>query len=807
MGHNRAVTARWLRAVLWAQLRSVRSIVWACVLALAALSMAFVPVLNVLGFGFALFMAFLGSLAAADLGAAFVRRARDRHRDGLERADRPGRSLALLWSAAAAANLALLLPPLVIISVNALRVRNCDWAFGFESYLLVAGLSSLAGTSTGVVCAMIAGPRRRWSNALPYLAVALSAARAVGRFYSEPPIFLYNAYIGYWPGTPYDESIALGEAFYWSRALQLAVAVAALALCAVALDVPSLTLRLRRELRPAGRRLAPVATAVVSALIAGSLWADSGDLGFAVDAGEIQRALGGRYQTDNFVIYYPRGSEIADRIEGIAADHEYRLAQVSQFLDARPGGRITSYYFPDPETKARWTGARRVHVAKPWRREIYVDHQAFPHRVLRHEIAHVVAAEFGDPVFRVSVQSRLGLPLAFNPGLIEGLAVAADWPDRRGGTLTPHQSVKVLFELGMAPPIDKVLSPQFLAFASSRSYTLAGSFVRFIYDRYGVDRVRSLYRTGGDFMTSLGRRQTDVIAEWRQMIDAIELPPNAADRIREAFRRPGILSRACPIAIARRRQRASDLVGEGRLEAAIGEMRRVCRDAPGEPGDQLTLALLLSRAGQPDEASAIRRRIAADDEGVSTTLRARALGDMIGPAVHGGDLAGARDLVARAGAMTLPEGEARANAAHRLALDHPGPAGPALRRYFWGAALHERGRRAVRIARAAEVVRLEPDLALGHYLFGFNLADTLATVEAASALSRALDLGLPDPRLTREAARRLARVGYLSGDDEAVVRAVGILDADGQPEAVRLRARDWIMRMAWRRTGELPSPR
>jgi hypothetical protein len=795
------VTADWLRRVAAAHVRSIRFAIWAGLLVVATVVMAFVPVLNLLGFGFALFISFLSAVGASDLAAAFVRRLRAAEGPALERADTPGRAVAGIWLTAAATNLALLVPPLVLISLNAVRVPNCDWWFGLQAYLLMPGLSVLAGSAIGVACALIAGHRRGWSNALPYLVLIASAAVAVARFYGEPPVFIYNLYIGYWPGTAYDESIGFGAPFYWSRLLQLATLTSILAVIALALDVPELRTRLREGLRPDGFRLRPAMLAAIAAAVAASLWARSGDLGFAVDADEIQDALGGRHETEHFVIHYPRGGPIEKQIEIIGADHEFRYAQVSKLLDAELSGKIHSYYFADPDSKARWTGARRVHVAKPWRREIYVDHQPFPHSVLRHEIAHVVAAEFGDPIFGVSVRYHFGLPLAFNPGLIEGLAVAADWPDRRGGILTPHQSVKVMVELGLAPPIRRVLSPQFLAFSSARSYTVAGSFVRYILDRFGVDRLRALYRTGGDFELALGRDLGDVVADWRAMIEELRLPEGAVEIAREAFRRPGIVDRDCPIAIARRRGRVNELYAAGKVDEAARLMRRVCRDAPGEPTYQLTLAGLLDRAGQTDQATRIWTAIAGNAEQISSTLRVQAMLELTGPAFHRGDRAAVRDLLERAAELPLPEDLARNVAARRFALGHRGPAGDTLRRYFWGATDNERPDVIAYASRAAAMVIAEPELALGHYLFGRNMLDHGIPKEAAAELTRALDLGLPDPLLTRECARMLARAAYLAGDRAGVERAVGLLTAPEQPEAVRLRGAEWLERARWRDLG------
>src|SRR5690606_7869024 len=151
--------------------------------------------------------------------------------------------------------------------------------------------------------------------------------------------------------------------------------------------------------RPTFRRWRPGVLVVVAGAVAATLWARSGELGFAIEADDIQEALGGRIDTEHFTIYYPLGGIVERDIAAIAEDHEFRLAQVERVLGAEASGRITSYYFPDPDTKGRLIGARYVHMAKPWRNEIYLDHQEFPHHTLRHEIAHVVAGAFSDSVF------------------------------------------------------------------------------------------------------------------------------------------------------------------------------------------------------------------------------------------------------------------------------------------------------------------------------------------------------------------------------------------------------------------------
>jgi len=790
-----------MRAAITAHLRSIRTMVWAAIMTVAALVMAFVPLFDVLGFEFAFAIAVLAGPASGDLACAFVRRARDADRPPLERAVGPVRTLAALLGRAALVNLAVLALPLVVICLNGLRVRNCDWWFGLESYLFLAVASALAGTCVGVLSALVAGPRRRLAVALPYLAVLASFLFALWRFYAAPPVFSYSTFAGYYPGNLYDEEIAFSAAFLWSRLFEASLLVALLAAAAVCLDAPALRLALRRP-RPEGRRLVPAAAGAIAAGLAGLLWAHSGQLGFDVSADDIKAALGGRYQTEHFVIWYPRTGAIERDIALIGEDHEFRYAQVVRTLGVTPGRTITSFYFGDADQKYRLMGARNVYMAKPWRREIYVHHMPFPHGVLRHEISHVVAARFGDRVFGVSVRSRWGLPF-FNVGLIEGTAVAVDWPDHRAGGMTPHQSVKAMIELGIAPPLEEILSLGFLSFSAARSYTVAGSFVRFLLDRWGADRLRVLYHSGGDFMIAYGRELPEIAAEWRAMIDQVELPPGAVDILREAFRRPGIFARPCAHAIARRRARAADRIAAGDPAGAASLLRSVCSDAPDEPSYQLDLARVLLLAGERDEAATVLDGIADDAEHISSPLRAQALLELAGDRVRAGDLPAARERLGRAAALPLDEDTRRLVLAERFTLEHQGPASAALRDYFFADPAYRWSDPFTAIGRAAAAAAAEPSLGLAQYLLGRNLEDHGIPAETVAALQRALDAGLPDPLFERESARMLAEAAYRAGDEAALRRAVEILIAPDQPEVTRLHGREWLERWYWKRTGEL----
>ncbi|MFO0671405.1 MAG: hypothetical protein U0235_17530 [Polyangiaceae bacterium] len=98
-----------------------------------------------------------------------------------------------------------------------------------------------------------------------------------------------------------------------------------------------------------------------------------------------------------------------------------QLALVEEALGARGPGASPRISSATPERRKRFMGAGDTYIAKPWRREVYLQVAAYPHPVLAHELAHVVAGSFEVGPFRVA--GRYGGLL--DQGMIEGVAVAA----------------------------------------------------------------------------------------------------------------------------------------------------------------------------------------------------------------------------------------------------------------------------------------------------------------------------------------------------------------------------------------------
>src|SRR5690606_33050047 len=104
--------------------------------------------------------------------------------------------------------------------------------------------------------------------------------------------------------------------------------------------------------------------------------------------------------------------------------------------------------------------------------------------VMGHELVHVFSREFGMPVLNASPKV----------GLVEGLAVALEPPDGRPGV---HEQVSAAMVRNVAGQSDGSritenlvarLSP--VGFWTGRgavSYTVMGSFVKFLIDSYGAE--------------------------------------------------------------------------------------------------------------------------------------------------------------------------------------------------------------------------------------------------------------------------------------------------------------------------------
>ena len=369
----------------------------------------------------------------------------------------------LFWQVAA---LAL---PWLLLTVTLARAPNCGYGQGLLIFLLFAPPS----VALAVAMAYAIVPRRRAASLFALLAVAIALVGVALDLGFHPQFYVYNHVFGGLLGPIYDEELILRQGLFFSRGLTLLWAFLAF-----------LIGLLRRG------RLARRVWVALPAMAIGLCYLFGGALGIRTTHRVLAEALGGHLQTAHFDIYYAPATLGPREARRVAEDHEFRYAQLSHALETEVEGRIASYLYPDADTKARLTGARTTNVAPTWlaRPQVHVLAPAYA-QVFPHELAHVFSRSFGLPLIRAS----------WSIGLVEGLAVALEPPR---GLPTPHEQVaaRAMLQLregaspGLAADLAGRLSP--VGFWTGRgavSYTMLGSFVRYLLDAYGAARLRSVY--------------------------------------------------------------------------------------------------------------------------------------------------------------------------------------------------------------------------------------------------------------------------------------------------------------------------
>lgn len=798
-GARRSVNSPTARGRVRAVMRAARdrwgtrTLVWAALLALFATVLDFVPLFDVLGYDFSFALGLATALAAVDVGQGTVVRWWGAHPDR-SKWDAP--SVAMMFVSATAKAVGVLLPvPLALALANMVRVRNCDVSVGLAFFALLPVSTAIYGAAAGVIAGLV-GPRAapRRSRLLAFAFPIVSIVWTLLRLYRDPPVFAYDPFGGYFPGPIYDEALRPPVALVLFRLANL-VWLGAAVLLAVA--------TVGRGRNPARWRRPALLAALPVILGAIAFYALGARLGFRIDAGDLRDVLERTYVTEHFVVHYAGAANKtrADlALEG--EDLEFRYAQLRQTLGVEPKLPLTVWEFPNADTKKQLVGAGGTLYAKPWTREIFVQWERFPARHLRHEMAHVFAGAFGDPVFGVALAWRFHGPLplpTLASGLVEGIAEAADASDPDGDA-TIHEQAAAMIADGLAPPLAAVVGAGFSTLAGARAYTIAGSFCTFLLSTRGAEKLRALYRSAGDFPKVYAASLTDLEREWRQFLATLPVTPRERAQASEDFRRPAIFSRVCARELAARVSEAR-AVEHADPARAVALLEWTCRDDPNEPTYRLALAEALALTPAPGRALATLRQL-EDEQTLTSPLRARAAALAGDVAFHAGDLklAAAEEERARDWAATEAD---RRQALAKLEALRDERTRSSLGRALFGDAFGEGADPVQTFFLLSEYARLFPADPLGPYLIGRQLV-ARDPRHALAALSRACGDPAPTPgphplppEFVRECLRMTAEAGYRAGAFPQARTALERLSTGAITEADRLRALDMRARVDW----------
>lgn len=270
-------------------------------------------------------------------------------------------------------------------------------------------------------------------------------------------------------------------------------------------------------------------------------------------------------------------------------------------------------------------------------------------------------------------------------------------------------------EAKLAPDIRTIVGPAgFLSQSQSRAYTLAGSFLRYLLDRYGKEPTARLYRDG-DFEAAYGHPLDALAAEWERFVDAVPLDSEARGAAQNRFRKPSLFARPCAREMAELRAEIT-AAGAARNPALQAEILGRCSAI--DPGDP---SLLKERwnaeraANLPGASATLAELLAAP--ALDPVLRAQVALAQGDEAVKAGDPAKARAEYQEVLSAHVDRSTKRQVQIMQAALGH-GDAARIVQSY-----LDPRGSNAAPLVALLDLWHRDPGFASAAYLVGLRTGD------------------------------------------------------------------------------------
>jgi len=356
--------------------------------------------------------------------------------------------------------------PFLFALISTLFFSKCPVTDGMLFYVVLTLPAIILGSAAGYSAYFFS---RKYAYVVFVFITLILILLSLIEFYFNPQIYFYNSIIGFLPGTIYDEDLKVDLALIIYRLTNLSFAAF------VFLVFP------KYEKETLKKYL--VVLSII--LLIGVFYFIKPKMSFSSDVQRIERHLTNYIQTEHFKIDYSLPRKSNEELSHIGLLHEYYYEQIKNEFGLKDDQKILSFLFKDAEQKRELFGAGNADVAKPWLNQIYLNYDGY-NKSLKHELVHVLAGHFGATIFKISD--------AFNSAFVEGIAMAIE---NNFDGYPVHYAAKLAFDSGYKVDIKKLFSGlNFFGQYPSISYIYAGSFIRFLIGKYGIDKIKKLY---GDY--------------------------------------------------------------------------------------------------------------------------------------------------------------------------------------------------------------------------------------------------------------------------------------------------------------------
>jgi tetratricopeptide (TPR) repeat protein len=673
----------------------------------------------------------------------------------------------------------------------------CDPIHGSQFFLLGPGmgvaLGGLWGGLAGRISAeLVTSKWRYWlALVLAFAGPVSSLLVSLWRFYSSPMIFAFDPFFGFFAGTLYDTVISGLDRLLSYRVGSLGTIVA-IGVVAAHVDFDP-----ERRLRFVGTR--PRVDATLLGLggltISLAVSCNGATLGHYQTTTTIaetlgHRALGARCEVIHSGTILERDAKL------LARECDAHVAGLEKYFETPGPEKIRVFLFASAGEKAELMGAANTYIAKPWREEIYIQAAGYPHPVLGHELAHVIAGSFGRGPFKISGPLAGLIP---DPGRIEGIAVAAS--PSEDTDLTLFEWAATMRRQALLPPLEAVFRLSFLGHNSASAYTAAGAFMAFLRESYGASALRRWYAGEAISAVTGGLDLQQVENRFLERLASVEVSEPALNAARARFDRPALPNRRCPHEVDRLEQQAENLLEQNDIERAERLYDELLVLDPDHDGAQLDLGTCDLRRAKLGEAVERYQAIANDPSKQPFQQSAAAL-RWADVELGRGNGKLARELLERARSSVVDENVLRTIDVKLFAADRATSPSGSVDRAAYEAIVallvgdFELGKDwATASAKLAHWAALDPSHGLASYLLGKNFWGRGRWHEAAEYLDRALRAGLEIDRVQSEAVRTRLILACALGDTRTATQEYVLYRARSDISSAR---RDGVRRFAER---------
>lgn len=466
-------------------------------------------------------------------------------------------------------HLIMVLLPWLIAVVHDIYYGSCGFWQGCAWYLLLPVVTTIYATAVAIAA------RRWWRKTATamlfyYSWLMASLLFTTARVFFGVALYAFNPFFGYFPGPIYDTVVSLTAPLLTYRLLVLLMAC-----WWMLLDRQSF----RRLLHPR-----KIIWGMLSFILLAWMGREQ-SLGYYTSRDQLRRQLAGKIHTPQFDIYYSKSMSPQFNAEQFRDDCEYELRKLSQQLQLKPQ-HFTIYLFADAEEKKRLTGAGNTLIGNPIHRELFLLETGFPDSSLLHEMTHVVAADIGIP----------WLGLGRSPLLMEGLAV---YVSRQSLEPRLEQQAKAILSATALPLNRWAQGIGFFQYHAQMSYPLAGAFVGYLIEQYGLVKFKELYRTN-NYIQVYGMTIVHLLSRWQASLATTPLPESMQRQLAAKLVQPGIMQQRCAHESAYWRQLGYAVLEQQMSGQSANYLRQALQLSCGHPQDYLGLMLVLSRQLQPN---------------------------------------------------------------------------------------------------------------------------------------------------------------------------------------------------------------